>query len=337
MINSRLFDQYSIDIDKNLNIKKRCPRPFDTVLIDKQGSCYLCECTSWLPQSAGNLQIKTLEEIVDGSVAKELQGSILDESYRYCNNNHCAYLLDYKGTDSWDLAEPIKKIKNIRLAIDDSCNLSCPSCRGKKIFYKSGILFNNRIKLINKVLDFIRSQKHNLQVHIGADGDPFASIVYRYFMLKAKDLHNIRYSIQTNGLLIKKNFHKFKHITDNLTHIGVSIDGASKDTYETLRQGGVWEKLLENLEFLKTIKKFKIHYHFVVQQKNYHEIESFIELGMKYSADKIYLNRITDWNTLSNFKTNAVADKDHPENKKLLEILDRIKKQENFVEFRSLL
>ena len=137
MINSRLFDQYSIDIDKNLNIKKRCPRPFDTVLIDKQGSCYLCECTSWLPQSAGNLQIKTLEEIVDSSVAKELQGSILDGSYRYCNNNHCAYLLDYKGTDSWGFDTPAEQIKHIRLAIDDSCNLSCPSCRTKKIFYKT--------------------------------------------------------------------------------------------------------------------------------------------------------------------------------------------------------
>ena len=337
MINSRLFDQYSIDINKNLNIKKRCPRPFDTVLIDKQGSCYLCECTSWLPQSAGNLQIKTLEEIVDSSVAKELQGSILDRSYRYCNNNHCAYLLDYKGTDSWDLAKPIKKIKNIRLAIDDSCNLSCPSCRKKKIFYKSGTLFNNRIKLINKVLDFIRSQNHSIQVHIGSDGDPFASIIYRYFMLKTKDLHNIRYSIQTNGLLIKKNFHKFKHITDNLTQIGISIDGASKSTYEELRQGGVWEKLLENLEFLKTIKKFKTHFHFVVQQKNYHEIEPFIELGIKYGADKIFLNRITNWGTLLDFNNHAVADQTHPENKKLLQILDRIKNKENFVEFRSLL
>ena len=337
MINSRLFDWYDIDINKDLKIKKRCPRPFDTILIDKQGSCYLCECTSWLPQSAGNLQIRSLNEIIQGDVAKELQLSILDNSYRYCNTQHCAYLLDHKGPDPWDLAEPIKLIKNIRLAIDDSCNLSCPSCRKKKIFYKSGTLFNNRIKLIDKVLDFIRSQNHSMQVHIGSDGDPFASIVYRYFMLKAKELHNITYSIQTNGLLIKKNFYKFKHITDNLTQIGISIDGASKDTYETLRRGGVWEKLLENLEFLKTIKKFKIHYHFVVQQKNYHEIEPFIELGTKYGADKIYLNRITDWNTLSNFKTNAVADKDHPENKKLLEILDRIKKQENFVEFRSLL
>ena len=337
MINSRLFDWYDIDINKNLKIKKRCPRPFDTVLIDKQGSCYLCECTSWLPQSAGNLQIKTLDEIINSDVADELQRTILDHSYRYCNNQQCAYLLDYKGTDPWKLVEPVRQIKYVRLAIDDSCNLSCPSCRTKKIFYKSGGEFNKRIKLIDKVLDFLKSQKHNIQVHIGSDGDPFASIVYRYFMLKTKLFQNLKYSVQTNGLLIKKNFHKFKHITNNLTQIGISIDGATKQTYEDLRQGGVWEKLLENLEFLKTIKTFKIHFHFVVQQKNYHEIESFIELGLKYNADKIFLNRITDWNTLSNFNTHAVADTTHPENKKLLEILNRIEDKENFVEFRSLL
>ena len=337
MINSRLFDWYDIDINKNLKIKKRCPRPFDTVLIDKQGSCYLCECTSWLPQSAGNLQIKTLDEIINSDVADELQRTILDHSYRYCNNQQCAYLLDYKGTDPWKLVEPVRQIKHVRLAIDDSCNLSCPSCRTKKIFYKSGGEFNKRIKLIDKVLDFLKSQKHNIQVHIGSDGDPFASIVYRYFMLKTKLFQNLKYSVQTNGLLIKKNFHKFKHITNNLTQIGISIDGATKQTYEDLRQGGVWEKLLENLEFLKTIKTFKIHFHFVVQQKNYHEIESFIELGLKYNADKIFLNRITDWNTLSNFNTHAVADTTHPENKKLLEILNRIEDKENFVEFRSLL
>jgi len=341
VINSRLFDWYNIDINKNLNIKKRCPRPFDTVLIDKQGSCYLCECTSWLPQSVGNLQIKNLEEIIESNIAMELQQSILDNSYRYCNNKHCAYLLDYKGTDPWEFNEPVKQIKHIRLAVDDSCNLSCPSCRTKKIFYKNGGTFDKRIKLINKILKFLESQTHGIQVHIGSDGDPFASLVYRYFMLKTKHFQNLKYSIQTNGLLIKKNFHKFKHITDNLTQIGISIDGATKQTYENLRQGGVWEKIIENLEFLKTIKNFKIHFHFVVQQKNYHEIEQFIDLGIKYNVDKIFFNRITDWNTLSNFNTHAIADKTHPKNKKLLEILDKISNtiydKKDFVEFRSLL
>ena len=64
MINQRLFDWYKIDTSKNLGIRNHCPRPFDTVLIDKNGYCFACECTSWLPQSIGNLQIKTLDEIV---------------------------------------------------------------------------------------------------------------------------------------------------------------------------------------------------------------------------------------------------------------------------------
>ena len=64
MINSRLFDWYGIDTNKDLQINTRCPRPFDTVLIDKQGSCYLCECTAWLPQSAGNLYVESLETIL---------------------------------------------------------------------------------------------------------------------------------------------------------------------------------------------------------------------------------------------------------------------------------
>ena len=40
MINKRLFEHYGIDTNKDLNIRKRCPRPFDTVLIDKQGSLH---------------------------------------------------------------------------------------------------------------------------------------------------------------------------------------------------------------------------------------------------------------------------------------------------------
>ena len=43
MINKRLFEHYGINTNKDLKIQNRCPRPYDTVLIDKQGSCYACE------------------------------------------------------------------------------------------------------------------------------------------------------------------------------------------------------------------------------------------------------------------------------------------------------
>ena len=147
--------------------------------------------------------------------------------------------------------------------------------------------------LADKIFNFLENNKEKkFNIHIGSDGDPFASIVYRYFMMKTKNLKNLKYTIQTNGLLVKKNFHKFKHIINNLTQIGISIDGATKQTYESLRVGGKFEKVIENLEFLKEIKNFDVHLHVVVQQKNYHEIEEIIQLGLKYNVDKIYLNKI---------------------------------------------
>ena len=84
MINQRLFDHYGIDTRKDLKIKNLCPRPMDTVLIDKQGSCYACECTSWLPQSIGNLQVRSLEQIIGSDMHQHLQSSIADGTYRYC-------------------------------------------------------------------------------------------------------------------------------------------------------------------------------------------------------------------------------------------------------------
>ena len=59
------------------------------------------------------------------------------------------------------------------------------------------------------------------------------------------------------------------------------------------------------------------------------------------SLKKIYLNKITDWNTIKNFKEQAVWMKNHKENKNLLDIIDKIKKikfkKEFFLEFKNLL
>ena len=182
MINQRLFDHYKIDTSKNLGISNYCPRPFDTILIDKNGSCYACECTSWLPQSIGNLQIQSLENIIESDTHKHLQQSIIDKTYRYCNNKQCSYLLSDDEDVGWPEKTPSAQIKHIRLAIDESCNLKCPSCRTKLIFHKDGSQFKKGIQLADKINDWLSTYNNPVQVHIGSDGDPFASHVYRHFM-----------------------------------------------------------------------------------------------------------------------------------------------------------
>ena len=335
MINQRLFDWYGINTNKNLEIASVCPRPYDTVLIDKQGSCYLCECTAWLPQSAGNLHMQSLEDIVNSKIATELQSSIADGSYRYCNDQQCSYLLSKNGKRfSWPNSVHRKQIKNIRLAIDDSCNLSCPSCRTHQIFERDKFQLRKRYQLADKIVEYVKKQFHTINIHVGSDGDPFASLIYRYFVRAIKNLPNVRFTIQTNGLLIKKMYQRHAELFEKLDTLNLSIDGATKQTYELLRRGGSYEKIIENLEFIKELdKKFKVELHCVVQKKNYKEMHEYIELGKNFNVDKIYFNKITNWNVLKNFDEEAVWKDTHPEYQKFAKIVKDIRNTKHEIEF----
>ena len=295
MINQRLFDHYKINTEKNLQIKNICPRPYDTILIDKNGSCYACECTSWLPQSIGNLQIQSLEEIINSKTHKHLQESITDRTYRYCNEHQCSYI-----KSNTVLHGQPERIQHLRLAIDDSCNLRCPSCRKGLIFYKEGSQYKKRIRLADKINDWLHTYNHPIQVHIGSDGDPFASHVYRHFMEHTPVRDNIKYSILTNGLMVKDFWPQIPHIIENLTELGVSIDGATKETYEKLRLGGKWDSINRNLECIAELKEqhnFRFVLHMVVQKDNWQEIPAMVELGERLGIDELLFNKIQDWNT----------------------------------------
>lgn len=328
MINQRLFNSHGIDTEKNLSISGFCHRPFDTLLVNKDGSCFLCECESWLPASAGNLQIQSIEQITQSHTARELQNSILDHSYRYCNNKHCSYLLDDRPNSGFPTKPIQPQIKYIRLAIDDSCNLSCPSCRVKPIFVKSGLEFHRRLSFAKKIIEYIRSQHHTICVHIGSDGDPFASLIYRYFIKNSSNLPNIRYTVQTNGLLLKKMFQKNNTLFKKLNILNVSIDGATKNTYETLRRGGTFDAIVDNLKFISTIKKnfnFSVRLHFVVQKKNYQEMPAMINLAEDVHADRLYFNKITDWGTYVNFSNEDIHNSNHKNYSDYQQVLDSVR------------
>ena len=273
-------------------------------------------------------------------MTKLMQSSVMDKTYRYCNEKQCPYIIsnqiantDYKN---------YKTLTNLRLAIDDSCNLSCPSCRKQKIFLHKGKQFKLRLILVDKILKYIENnQNKKFNIHIGSDGDPFASLIYRNFMRRSVDYKNLKYTMLTNGLLIKKNFLKFKHVVNNLSKLGLSIDGATKKTYESLRRGGTFKMLLENLQFIKKLdRKFQLEFHCVVQKDNYQELYQYIEMAKEYNADKIFLNKITDWGVLPDFKQRAVWQPEHPEYDNFINIVTDIRntrhEKEYFIETANL-
>jgi len=209
------------------------------------------------------------------------------------------------------------------------------------IFHKQGSAYNLGIKLADKINDWLHSYEHPIQVHIGSDGDPFASHVYRHFMEQTPERDNIKYSILTNGLMFKEFHQKVTYVINNLQELGVSIDGASKETYEKLRLGGKWGKILEGLECMAEQKHkhgFRFILHFVVQKDNYHEMEKIIDLGEQYGADRVWLNKIEDWGTSDDFLAQDIwqtaAYKDQ-----LGKVLQRIHDRDNdrFIECPTLI
>ena len=295
MINERLFEHYGIDTRKDMGISTVCARPFDTVLIDKQGSCYACECTAWLPQSIGNLQVKPLADILGSEMHRHLQSSVSDGTYRYCNDRQCAYI-----KDNYIRARAGDHIKHLRLGIDESCNLRCPSCRKGMIFHKEGSAYRLGIRLADRINDWLHTYDHPIQVHMGSDGDPFASHVYRHFMEQTPQRDNIKYSILTNGLMFKEFHDRVPYVISNLKDLGVSIDGATKGTYESLRLGGKWDKVNEGLECMAELKRthgFHFALHMVVQQENWREMPLMLRMAEELGADRVFFNKIEDWNT----------------------------------------
>ncbi len=66
------------------------------------------------------------------------------------------------------------------------------------------------------------------------------------------------------------------------------------------------------------------------------EMEDIIDLGRRYGADRVWLNRITDWQTYSDFSWHDVVAPEHPEHSKFQHEFARIKTTDNYVGYATL-
>jgi MoaA/NifB/PqqE/SkfB family radical SAM enzyme len=183
------------------------------------------------------------------------------------------------------------------------------------------------------------------RLYLSGSADPFYSKSFRQFLInldskKFKNLKSIH--LHTNASLWNEDmWEKMKSVHSFVNSCEISIDAATKETYETkTRIGGNWETLLNNLKFITKIPTIKFYsFSFVVQDTNYEEMYDFyrmIEMYMKYRIDDIIwevkTNVITNWGTYTDeeFFKKDVSNPEHKEHKKFLKILENMKNFSNF-------
>jgi MoaA/NifB/PqqE/SkfB family radical SAM enzyme len=313
-----------------------CSVPFTYIEVHKNG-IFSC-CPSWLPNKIGDLE--NIESVWESDELKKIQQSLIDGSYKYCSKTECPYLsqliLKQSPSNVFINKKHFNKSlisegpTNINFAFDRSCNLSCPSCRNVAIMANG-----EELEFIDKTINRIQLKygKHLKMLYLSGSADPFASKSIRKFLLnfdreKFPNLKHIH--LHTNGLLLNEDmWMKLSHIHDLIKTIEISIDAATKETYEIVRRGGNWETILENLKFISTIKLNDKRVSFVVQDTNYIEMEDFYNLMMSIFDNNVdvFFNKITNWGTYSDadFKIKQIWNNTHPEFSFFLHQLNKIK------------
>ncbi len=173
-----------------------------------------------------------------------------------------------------------KKTSSGIIEINNSCNINCVMCDTKSSTRQKKLM---NVELFEKSTSEMKKQGIKT-VLLHTIGDPLANAKLKDY-LKVLRKYKMQAGISSNGLMLDKHLETLKEYFDVCSSIRFSIDGVKKETYEKIRFGGIFEKLISNLNLAEKELK-KIGYEFaielVITKDNFDELGEFIVFFRKY-------------------------------------------------------
>ncbi len=194
----------------------------------------------------------------------------------------------------WKILPKIKWVSKFPTHIDiestNACNLRCKMCARDFMTEKIGYIEFNTVKaVLDSCIPY--SVKFNWR------GEPLLhkDIAYYIKYAKFRGVHEV--SFNTNGLGLTQELAE-QLIDAGLDWLIISVDGATKETYESIRTGGDFEKLFKKIVhtafiFSEHDNSPKIRIQICKQPSNEHEIGRWRELFSPY-ADQLRVGKLHD-------------------------------------------
>lgn len=330
--------QKFIGADNGALLGRICPEPFKRFDVGPSGETLLC-CGHWLPTPIGNIMTQEVGDVLNSHAARKIRASMLDGSFKYCNHLECSALIQGYLPKKQDVTEPVlrraidhgelnvDKVEQMLFAFDQSCNLSCPSCRVERIIEKPAIRDVKTEIVTKKLMPLLSGLK---LLDINPAGEVFSSKPSRRILelVNRQDCPDLVIDIISNGTLFtEKEWANLPNLKGMVRAVRVSTDGATKPTFEKLRRLASWEVFIRNMEFLGSlrasgeIRQFKMS--FTYQLENFREMKEFIEFGSRFNVDFVIFERLQNLGAYSwdEFRSKAVHLSDHPLHHEFLEMI----------------
>lgn len=312
---------------------KYCSKPFNNIYFDNlRGDVWFCP---WMKEKLGiigNILNESFEEIWCGEKAEKIRDKFRQNSFELCRmvacphlqNNDLPEIEDMESYNEW--SKTPERPGDINLAYDSVCNQYCETCR-PKVFTPYEDYPEKMAKIKDKIVPYLDTANY---ISMSGHGDPFASPYMMDLLTNLKPANpNIVINLETNGVFFdEQHWEKIQHLKDFNMIVVLTSNSYDPFTYKHISRGGNYEKLMNNLKFIKILKeKNYINTYsssFVIQDRNFREIPSFIERSLnEFGFDSVVLKPVYQWGKMPDdvYWFKDVLNPKHPYHQEYLEIM----------------
>lgn len=215
----------------------------------------------------------------------------------------------------------------VRMDTNNLCDLRCEMCpevsMRKSKYFKPAIM---PLEDFKNVAENIFRKAHML--YLSCTAEPLLTPGFEDYIKVAGSCKVPFLAFITNGMKLAPEV-VTASIESGVSQIVISADGASTKTFESVRAGASFPRLLENLSMIRDIKaashskKPEVRLNFTISKTNWFEVDRFTDIAFQYGADSIQFRPLTPFANNQWSVGNQLDEKEEKELNKLLELAAR--------------
>ena len=182
----------------------------------------------------------------------------------------------------------MQNIKKLYIEPSSFCNLNCKMCFRNNWFDETKSIMSQ--ETVSKVLQLLNDGNYD-SVFFGGMGEP---LVHNdiFSMIESAASQGKKAELITNATLL--NEETARHlINSKLDVLWVSMDGFSEESYESVRRGSIYNKIIENLEYFNKVRgNVKLGFTFVMMSENLCELDKINNFADRFNAEYINLSHV---------------------------------------------
>jgi len=174
---------------------------------------------------------------------------------------------------------------HIQVEVTNACNLKCATCHRDLLYPEPTMMSFENFK---KVYDEI----HPENINVSGLGEPFLNPDIFKMIKYAKDNGSV-VNCASNFTLVSDKIEQI--LESGIDQIKISVDAANRETFYRIRNGDLYDTLIDNIKAINRLKKERgfakpvLRFNYALQQDNIDQLVDTIKLAYDLKVPSIYV------------------------------------------------